>query len=73
MQQGSFRSDQNLDILKALDESLTKMYDDIWLDYGLEEEEIFNEFYDHKCPFNPRYLESRENSWRRLADKITTK
>ena len=32
------------DIPDVLDEHLTKMYDDIWVETGLEEEEIFNDF-----------------------------
>ena len=46
------------------------MYDDIWMETGIEEEEIFNEFYDHKCPFSARYIEIRDASWRRLAKKL---
>lgn len=53
-----------------LEERLTKMYDDIWVETGLEEEEIFNDFYDHKCSFNSRYIEIRDASWRRLATKL---
>ena len=59
------------DVPMALDEQLTKMYDDIWMEKGNEEEEIFNEFFDHKIPFNARYVEGRENSWRRLAKKLS--
>lgn len=44
------------DVPNVLDEHLTKMYDDIWVETGLEEEEIFNDFYDHKCSFNSRYI-----------------
>jgi hypothetical protein len=58
------------DVPNVLDEHLTKMYDDIWVDLGLEEEEIFNDFYDHKCPFNSRYIEIRDASWRRLAKQL---
>ena len=54
-----------------LEERLTKMYDDIWVETGLEEEEIFNDFFDHKCSFNARYIEIRDASWRRLATKLT--
>ena len=50
----------------------TKMYDDIWKKDGIEEEEIFNEFYDHKVPFNSRYIEIRDASWRRFAKKLST-
>ena len=60
------------DIPEVLEEHLTKMYDDIWVETGLEEEEIFNDFYDHKCSFNSRYIETRDASWRRLAAKLAT-
>ena len=59
------------DVPEALEERLIKMYDDIWVKTGLEEEEIFNDFYDHKCSFNARYIEIRDASWRRLATKLT--
>ena len=58
------------DVPAVLDEHFTKMYDDIWADIGVEEEEIFNDFYDHKCSFNQRYIEIRDSSWRRLATKL---
>ena len=60
------------DVPEVLDEHLTKMYDDIWMETGLEEEEIFNDFYDHKCSFNSRYIETRDASWRRLAAKLAS-
>ena len=63
---------QPKDVPMALDENLTKMYDDIWVLHHLDEEDIFNEFYAHKCPFNLRYIENRETSWKRLAKKIST-
>ena len=47
------------------------MYDDIWMETGIEEEEIFNEFYNIKGPFSARYIEIRDASWRRLATKLT--
>ena len=56
----------------AMDERTTRIYDDIWMETGLEEEEIFNEFFDHKCPFNARYIEGRDASWRRLAKKLSS-
>ena len=56
----------------AMDEKTTRIYDDIWMETGLEEEEIFNEFFDHKCPFNARYIEGRDASWRRLAKKLSS-
>lgn len=59
------------DIPDALDEHLIKMHDEIWLDMGIEEEEIFNDFYDHKCSFNSRYVSIRDASWRRLAGSLT--
>ena len=52
------------------DEQVTRMYDDIWMQAGIEEEEIFNDFYDYKCPFNQRYFDIREASWSRLAKKL---
>ena len=58
------------DVPNVLDERLTKMHDDMWVETGLEEEEIFNDFYDHKCSFNARYIETRDASWRRLATKL---
>ena len=61
---------QASDVPSALDEHLIKMFDDIWADTGLEEEEIFNDFYDHKCSFHSRYIEIRDSSWRRLATKL---
>ena len=59
------------DLPMALDEKLTKMFDEVWIKSGLEEEEIFNDFYDHKCSFNARYIEIKDASWRRLAKKIS--
>lgn len=59
------------DVPLVLDEMITKMYDDIWMEMGIEQEELFNEFFDHKCPFNARYIEIRDASWRRLAQKLT--
>ena len=59
------------DVPNVLDENLTKMYDDIWVETGLEEEEIFNDFYDHKCSFNSKYIQTRDASWRRLATKLS--
>ena len=50
-----------------MDEELTRMHDDIWMEEGLEEEEVFNEFQEFKCAFNARYCELRDASWRRLA------
>lgn len=47
-----------------------KLYDDYWMETCLEEEEIFNDFYDHKMPFNAKYIEIRDASWRRLASKL---
>ena len=58
------------DVSLVLDEMITKMYDDIWMEMGTEQEELFNEFFDHKCPFNARYIEIRDASWRRLAKKL---
>mmetsp|Transcript_4976 Transcript_4976/g.6631 ORF Transcript_4976/g.6631 Transcript_4976/m.6631 type:complete len:107 (+) Transcript_4976:1630-1950(+) len=63
---------QAKDVVLTLDVKLTKMYDDLWMATGLEEEEIFNEFFDHKCSFNARYVEGREASWRRLAQKLNS-
>ena len=40
------------EVPEFLDEQLTNMYDEIWSTNGIEEEEIFNDFYDHKIPFN---------------------
>lgn len=56
-----------------LDERFTRMWDDLWLKTGFEEEEVFNDFYDHKCPFNSRYIENREQSWRSMAKKLLKK
>lgn len=50
------------DVPLIFDEQQTRMYDDIWLEYGLEEDEIFNSFYDQKSSFNPRYIEAKEAS-----------
>ena len=58
------------DVPSTYDERVTKMYDDLWMETGFEEEEIFNDFFDHKLPFNARYIEMRDRSWRRLAEKI---
>ena len=55
---------------RVFDQRVTRMYDDIWMETGLEEEEIFNDFYDYKCPFNARYVEIRDASWRRLTKKL---
>jgi len=58
------------DLPQVFEQRTTKLYDDYAAKTGLEEEEIFNDFYDHKCPFNSRYIEIRDASWRRLAKKI---
>ena len=58
------------DVPLVFDQKITKLYDDYWQKTGLEEEEIFNDFYDHKCSFSSRYIEIRDASWRRLAKKL---
>lgn len=60
------------DVPLVFEQKTTKMYDDLWVEQHLEEEEIFNDFFDHKCPFNTRYIEIRDASWRRLAKKFDT-
>lgn len=52
------------------EQKVTKLYDDFWAQFHLEEEEIFNDFFEHKLPFNPKYIEIRDASWRRLANKL---
>lgn len=58
------------DVPAVYEEQMTKVYDDIWMETSIEEEDIFNDFYDHKCPFNNRYIEMRDQHWRRLASKL---
>ena len=58
------------DVPMAMDEELTKMYDGIWMETGIEEEEIVSDFRYHKLPFNARYADIRDLSWRRLSNKF---
>lgn len=69
---GQFKSGvlEAKDVPAIYDELHTKMHDEIWAELGIEEEEIFNDFYDHKFPFGSRYCEIRDASWKRLAGKL---
>ena len=44
------------DVPSVFDESVTRMYDDFWLETGLEEEEVFNDFYYRKAPYHLNYI-----------------